>query len=65
MPLVIPLDKYLSAVSENNLRNSFSNIVSERFKGNTKDDLSKLFEKFTDITIPLPFKSESIFGPDI
>ncbi len=63
VPLVIPLDKYLSAVSENNLRNSFSNIVSERFKGNTKDDLSKLFEKFTDITIPLPFKSESIFGP--
>ncbi len=63
VPLVISLDKYLSEVSENNLRNSFSNIVSERFKGNTKDDLSKLFEKFTDITIPLPFKSESIFGP--
>ncbi|MBK8983372.1 MAG: cell surface protein SprA [Ignavibacteria bacterium] len=62
-PLVIPLDTYLQQLSENNRENIFSDIVSEYFRGGTQDDLGKLFEKFTDITIPLPFKSESIFGP--
>lgn len=62
-PLVIPLDKYLSEMSQSNFQNIFSQLVSEKFQGSTQDDISKLFEKFTDITIPLPFKSESIFGP--
>lgn len=62
-PLVIPLETYLSEMSNSNIKNTFSQIVSEKFQGNTQDDISKLFEKFTDITIPLPFKSESIFGP--
>lgn len=62
-PLVIPLEEYLQALSANNIENLFSIIVGENFKGGTQDDLGKLFEKFTDITIPLPFKSESIFGP--
>ncbi len=62
-PLIIPLEKYLSERTKSNLKKVFSDIVSEEFKGNTQDDISKLFEKFTDITIPLPFKSESIFGP--
>ncbi|MDQ3019064.1 MAG: cell surface protein SprA [Bacteroidota bacterium] len=62
-PLVIPFDQYLSKLSEKNVKKGFSDIVNEKFAGTTQDDLSKLFEKFTDITIPLPFKSESIFGP--
>ncbi|MDQ3193383.1 MAG: hypothetical protein M3P82_00145, partial [Bacteroidota bacterium] len=62
-PLVIPMDKYLSEMSQNNLKKVFGDIVAEKFRGNTQDDISRLFEKFTDITIPLPFKSESIFGP--
>ncbi|MBL8007560.1 MAG: cell surface protein SprA, partial [Ignavibacteria bacterium] len=62
-PLVIPLSAYLSAISANNERLIFTDIFSERFKGSTQDDLSKLFKNITDITIPLPFKSESIFGP--
>ena len=62
-PLVIPLTDYLSIISENNEKLVFTDIFSERFKGNTQDDLSKLFKNITDITIPLPFKSESIFGP--
>jgi hypothetical protein len=62
-PLVLPLAGYLSTVTDKNKNRAFSEIVAERFRGNTQDDLSKLFEKFTDITIPLPFKSESIFGP--
>lgn len=62
-PLIIPLDEYLREISENNNRLVFQDIFSENFKGNTDDDLSKLFKNITDITIPLPFKSESIFGP--
>jgi len=62
-PLVIPLDTYLQQLSTKNRENIFSDIVNEYFRGGTQDDLGKLFEKFTDITIPLPFKSESIFGP--
>ncbi len=62
-PLVVPLTSYLAVVTDKNKNKALSDIVAERFRGNTQDDLSKLFEKFTDITIPLPFKSESIFGP--
>ncbi|MEO8209767.1 MAG: cell surface protein SprA, partial [bacterium] len=62
-PLIIPLDQYLSGLSEKNIKKGFSDIVNAKFAGATQDDLTKLFEKFTDITIPLPFKSESIFGP--
>ncbi|MEO8666867.1 MAG: hypothetical protein ABI462_15355, partial [Ignavibacteria bacterium] len=62
-PLVIPMDRYLSEMSRNNTKKVFEDIFSEKYRGNTQDDISRLFEKFTDITIPLPFKSESIFGP--
>ena len=62
-PLVLPLGAYLTAVSTQNANVALSQIAAERFRGNTQDELSQLFEKFTDITIPLPFKSESIFGP--
>ncbi|MBK8550137.1 MAG: cell surface protein SprA [Ignavibacteria bacterium] len=62
-PLIIPLDQYLAQRSAINTNNIFGEIVGEKFQGNTKDDITKLFEKITDITIPLPFKSESIFGP--
>jgi cell surface protein SprA len=62
-PLVIPIDKYLGILSVINEKNIFNNIFSEQFKGITADDISQLFQKFTDITIPLPFKSETIFGP--
>ncbi len=62
-PLVLTMDQYLAAVSTNNINSIFTDIVDQKFTGNTQDDLTKLFDKFTDITIPLPFKSESIFGP--
>ena len=63
-PLVIPLNKYIDALAKYNERNIFNGLFSDKFKGITADDLSRLFEKFTDITIPLPFKSETIFGPN-
>ncbi|MEZ4823287.1 MAG: hypothetical protein R2942_13110 [Ignavibacteria bacterium] len=62
-PLVLPLDKYIAERSYINNEKVFLDIVANKFQGNTKDDISKLFEKITDITIPLPFTSESIFGP--
>lgn len=62
-PLIIPLDQYLAERTAINNKKLFEDLVNEKFQGNTKDDISKLFEKFTDITIPLPFTSESIFGP--
>lgn len=62
-PLVISSKEYIKELSIINQKNIFSEIVSEKFKGVTVDELSELFEKFTDITIPLPFKSETIFGP--
>jgi cell surface protein SprA len=62
-PLVIPLTQYLQVLGRVNEKNIFSGLMAEKYKGITTDDLSKLFEKFTDITIPLPFKSETIFGP--
>lgn len=62
-PLVIPIDKYLKTLSKANEKAIFNTIFNDRFKGITVDDISRLFQKFTDITIPLPFKSETIFGP--
>jgi Motility related/secretion protein len=62
-PLIIPLDKYIEEVTQNNVSKAFNDLAAAKYTGNTPDDLSQLFNKFTDITIPLPFKSESIFGP--
>lgn len=62
-PLVMTIDAYLKLLSNEKQKSIFSDIVSAKFQGNTQDDLSKLFEKITNITIPLPFKSETIFGP--
>lgn len=62
---IVPLEKYIETISRKNQDIEFDKLVSEKFKGSTSDDLSKLFEKITDITIPLPFKTETIFGPPI
>lgn len=62
-PLVIPLEKYIATLSWANEKSIFNMIFNEKFKGVTVDDISRLFQKFTDITIPLPFKTETIFGP--
>lgn len=62
-PLVVPLDKYIKTLSKVNERTIFNSLYDEKFKGMTADDISQLFQKFTDITIPLPFKTETIFGP--
>jgi len=62
-PLVIPLEKYLAVLSKSNERAVFNGLFDEKFKGVTIDDISQLIQKFTDITIPLPFKTETIFGP--
>jgi cell surface protein SprA len=63
VPRVIPFDEYIAELSQEQDKILFEQIVAETFQGQTQDDLSELFEKFTDITIPLPFKSETIFGP--
>jgi len=62
-PLVIGFDEYLSRKSKYTEETIFYELFSDKFKGVTTDDLTRLFEKFTDITIPLPFKTETIFGP--
>lgn len=62
-PLVMTIDAYLKLLSQQKQKSIFTDIVDAKFQGNTQDDLSKLFEKITNITIPLPFKSETIFGP--
>lgn len=62
-PLVLPLGAYLTQMADVNKSSTLNQLSAEKFRGNTQDDLSRIFEKFTDITIPLPFKSESIFGP--
>lgn len=63
VPLIMPLDKYIQEYSILSQRENLNQYLNEKYKGVTTDDLSRLFEKFTDITIPLPFKSETIFGP--
>lgn len=60
-PLVIPLEKYIKTLSRANEKSIFNTIFNDKFKGMTVDDISRLFQKFTDITIPLPFKSETIW----
>ena len=62
-PLVIGFDDYLNKKVKVNGEKIFYELFSDKFKGVTTDDLTRLFEKFTDITIPLPFKTETIFGP--
>lgn len=62
-PLVVSLDKYLATLSKSNEKTVFNGLFDEKFKGMTVDDISQLIQKFTDITIPLPFKTETIFGP--
>jgi hypothetical protein len=63
VPRVVSFDDYIAELSQERDKTLFAEIVAENFKGQTQDDLSELFEKFTDITIPLPFKTETIFGP--
>ncbi|HWA06213.1 MAG TPA: hypothetical protein VG961_06670, partial [Ignavibacteria bacterium] len=63
VPLVIPLDKYIELRSELGLKDQFYRIVSDKFQIETQDDLEKLFKNITEITIPLPFATETIFGP--
>ncbi|CAN5652798.1 cell surface protein SprA [soil metagenome] len=62
-PLILTLDQYLHLRSAIRQKSIFSDLANEKFKGTTDDDLTQLFQKFTNITIPLPFKSETIFGP--
>lgn len=62
-PLVIKMDAYIKLLSGQKQKSIFKEITDAKFQGSTQDDLSKLFEKITNITIPLPFKSETIFGP--
>src|SRR4030095_16272029 len=63
VPLVITLDKYIQIRSRLAQQNQLYQIMSEVYQIETEDDLSKLFKKFTEITIPLPFETETIFGP--
>jgi hypothetical protein len=63
VPRVVSFDDYINELAVQRDKTLFEEIVAENFKGQTQDELSQLFEKFTDITIPLPFKSETIFGP--
>ncbi|MCU0373421.1 MAG: cell surface protein SprA, partial [Ignavibacteria bacterium] len=62
-PLIMELSDYISTEEKKNTVQVFTQIFDETYKGITADELSQLFEKITDITIPLPFKSETIFGP--
>ncbi len=62
-PLVIDITDYMKEKEKNTQVQVFNELFNEKFKGVTTDDLTRLFEKFTDITIPLPFKTETIFGP--
>ncbi|MCI0449624.1 MAG: cell surface protein SprA [Chlorobi bacterium] len=63
VPLVIPLDKYIEVRSKLGLQEQLYRIVAENYQIETEDDLEKLFKNITEITIPLPFTSETIFGP--
>lgn len=63
VPRVIPLEKYIEARSRIQQHDEFYRIVAEAYQIETEDDLSKLFKNITEITIPLPFATETIFGP--
>jgi len=62
-PLKIPLDKYINIKEDQTIRNQFYAIAADFYKIESKDELEKLFKNITDITIPLPFTTETIFGP--
>ncbi|MCX7877150.1 MAG: cell surface protein SprA [Ignavibacteria bacterium] len=63
VPLIIPLEKYIETRSIVELHQQMYRIVADYYKIETEDDLEKLFKTITEITIPLPFASETIFGP--
>jgi len=63
VPLVIPLDQYIEKRTELQWKDQFYNIVADKYQIETEDDLEKLFKNITEITIPLPFATETIFGP--
>lgn len=63
VPLIIPLDKYIEIRSQQQNSEYFYKLVADKFLIETEDDLQKLFKNITEITIPLPFATETIFGP--
>jgi cell surface protein SprA len=63
VPLVIPLDKYLELRSRLSSQDIFYKLIADYYVIETQDDLEKLFKNITEITIPLPFATETIFGP--
>lgn len=62
-PRVIPLEKYIEIRSRLQQQEQFYKSVADFYQIETQDDLEKLFKNITEITIPLPFASETIFGP--
>lgn len=65
VPLELTFEKFLDEYSAINQNKDMQQYLDDKYKGVTADELSRLFEKFTNITIPLPFKSETIFGPSV
>ncbi len=63
VPVKLPFEKYLELRGNLALKNQLYSIVAEKFKIESKDELEQLFKNITDITIPLPFSTETIFGP--
>lgn len=63
VPITISFEKYIEIRTNVNNRENFYKIVAEYYKIEVEDELEKLFKNITDITIPLPFKTETIFGP--
>ena len=63
VPLVIPFDKYIQIRSQLSAKEQFYRIVTDKYPIETEGDLEKLFKNITEITIPLPFATETIFGP--
>jgi hypothetical protein len=63
VPVTITFEKYIEIRTRAKSREDFYKIVAEFYKIEVEDELEKLFKNITDITIPLPFKTETIFGP--
>jgi len=63
VPRVIPFEDYINLRSNLARQDQFYRIVAEAYQIDTEDDLTKLFKNITEITIPLPFATETIFGP--
>lgn len=63
VPRVIPLEKYIEIRSSLAKQELFYRIIADNYQIETEDDLTKLFKNITEITIPLPFSTETIFGP--